>query len=153
MWKRMDIPSHHFTAARNEGFWWKYSVCISRLHWAASELVYPSVYIEDNALLQNLRLLEVLSGGLVKGRYAHVSSFVCLYTPNRYHRLLHTDQEWTSPRVACHANPFRWGYFAAYHENSPIANTWARLYDSKKGSCIGIGLHPIQSKDHNGGGS
>lgn len=33
-------------------FLWECFVCISRLHWAASELVYHSVYIEDNALLQ-----------------------------------------------------------------------------------------------------
>ena len=64
----MDIPGQHFAAARSKRFLWKCFACISRLHWAASDPVHH-MYIEENALLQILCLLEMLGGGLVKGRY------------------------------------------------------------------------------------
>lgn len=46
----MDIPGHHFAVAKYGRFLWRCFVYISRLHWAASELVYH-VYIVENALL------------------------------------------------------------------------------------------------------
>ena len=58
----MDIPGHHFAAANDGRFLWRCFVCISRLHWAASELVYH-VYIEGNALLQKLCLIGGSGGG------------------------------------------------------------------------------------------
>ena len=57
------MPGRHFAAARYGRFLFKNSMCISRLHWAASNLVYHNVYIENNALLQKQCFLTMLSGG------------------------------------------------------------------------------------------
>ena len=56
----MDIPGHHFVAARYGPFLWNYFTCISRLHWeAASELVNHT-YVGENALLRKLRFFCVV---------------------------------------------------------------------------------------------
>ena len=47
-----------YYAAARKGLLWRCFVCISRLHWAASELVHY-MYIEENALLSELEMLGV----------------------------------------------------------------------------------------------